>query len=405
MRFLIPLSIILFLDWYAFQTLRTALTWRTPLVLYWLISASLYAFFIFGIVYDFRFWNAPWRIYVTGAFLSLLVFKVILAVFSGIDDIGRLVRWVAKFFTSPNPVAEGVPITRSRFLAQTGMALAGIPFAALVWGMVRNAYNYRVEQVALPIPNLPDELSGLKIVQISDIHTGSFAMKSPIQKAIDLIADIDPDLVFFTGDLVNFRADEATPYIPIFRQIKAKLGVFSVLGNHDYGDYVDWQTPNGRTENRRIIEETHRQMGWELLCNENQVVEKNGHRIAIIGVENWSSHPRFPRYGNLQKAYQGCEDCSAKLLLSHDPSHWRAEVLPKYPDINAVFSGHTHGLQFGIKFSGFKWSPVQYSYDEWYGLYSDNKQHLYVNPGFGYVGYPGRVGFLPEITVFTLQKA
>lgn len=404
---LIPLAFLLVIDFYAFQGFRTALPHRIWHIAYWSISLLIYALFCYGMFSDFRTWQYQGKAYISGVFIMAFVFKFILIWFVAADDIFRLGKLVFRMFQNPasSDSGEAPLITRSEFISRIGLIVAGIPLSALIWGAIRNPYNYQVSRLSLAIPNLPDALVGTTILQVSDIHTGSFTAIAPIQKAIDLIKGLNADMVFFTGDLVNYRSVEALPYISMFSQIKAPLGVFSVKGNHDYGDYFDWDSPADKDKGNALMEQIHSDLGWDLLLNEHRIIEKNGHKIAVIGVENWSKNKRFSQYGNLPKAYAGCEDCGVKLLLSHDPSHWRGEVLPNFKDINAVFSGHTHGLQFGINFAGFKWSPVQYAYQEWKGLYSENQQHLYVNTGFGFVAYPGRVGFLPEITMFTLTKA
>lgn len=402
---LIPFAFLLAIDLYAYQGFRTALPHRAWHIAYWVLSLVIYGLFVYGMMNDFRTWQFQGKAYISGAFIIAFVFKFIFVWFVVADDFLRLGKLVFRWWQNPTPTGAGEPIARSEFLTRLGLAIASIPLSALLWGAVRNPYNYQISRVTLPIPDLPDALIGTTIAQISDIHTGSFTAKTPLLRAVSMINELGADMIFFTGDLVNYRSVEALPYIPIFSQIKAPLGVFSVKGNHDYGDYFDWDTADDKAAGNALMEKIHADMGWDLLLNEHRIVEKNGHKIAVIGVENWSKNRRFSQYGNLPQAYTGCEDCSIKLLLSHDPSHWRGEVLPDFKDINAVFSGHTHGLQFGINFAGFKWSPVQYAYQEWKGLYTENQQHLYVNTGFGFVAYPGRVGFLPEITLFTLEKA
>lgn len=403
---LIPLAFFLLIDLYAFQGFRAAIPNRIAHIAYWLISLFIYTLFAYGVFNDFRTWQFQGKAYISGLFIVFFVFKFLFIWFVAVDDLLRLGKLIVRLFQNPTPTdTASEVISRSEFINRLGIIIAAIPFGAMVWGAVRNPYNYQLNRVTLPIPNLPDDLVGTSIAQISDIHTGSFTAMKPIQKAIDIINDLNADMVFFTGDLVNYRAVEALPYIDIFKQIKAKLGIFSVKGNHDYGDYFDWDSQADKDKGNALMAQIHRDLGWDLLLNEHRIIEKNGHKIAIIGVENWSKNKRFSQYGNLPKAYNGCDECAVKLLLSHDPSHWRGEVLPKFKDINAMFAGHTHGLQFGINFAGFKWSPVQYAYQEWKGLYSENAQHLYVNTGFGFVAYPGRVGFLPEITLFTLAKA
>ncbi len=253
------------------------------------------------------------------------------------------------------------------------------------------------------IDGLAPSLRGLRIVQISDIHSGSFLFKDPVKTAIELINREEPDLVFFTGDLVNEVADEMTPFMDVFDRIRARFGVFSVLGNHDYGDYASWPDPESKTANLHKLKDIHRRLGWELLNNEHRILRINGAEVAVIGVENYSAWDRFPRHGDLAKAYSGAEKAGLKLLLSHDPSHWDAQVTKDFSDIQLTFSGHTHGMQFGIEVPGFiKWSPIKYLYRQWAGLYQKGSQYLYVNRGLGYLGYPGRVGILPEITVVEL---
>ncbi|MDQ3291120.1 MAG: metallophosphoesterase, partial [Bacteroidota bacterium] len=265
--------------------------------------------------------------------------------------------------------------------------------------------QYQVKRVTLRFPNLPNAFSGYKILQISDLHTGSFNSTHPLEKAVALINKQNADLVFFTGDLVNNIATEVVPHIPALQKIKAKDGKFSVFGNHDYGDYVSWESREAKRQNLQTLAQHHAEIGWRLLLNENVAIHKDGQHIAVLGVENWSTRMNFPRYGNMAKAYAGTEQSPFKVLLSHDPSHWDGEVNQHYPDIDLMLSGHTHGMQFGVNLPGLKWSPVQYVYKQWAGLYKKGMQHLYVNTGLGFLGYPGRVGFLPEITVFELQKA
>jgi predicted MPP superfamily phosphohydrolase len=242
----------------------------------------------------------------------------------------------------------------------------------------------------------------LKIVHISDVHSGSFTDKKAVLKGVQKILDQKPDLIFFTGDLVNNTADEMETYIDVFNKLRAPMGVYSVLGNHDYGDYISWDNEESKAANLERLKQIHHELGWRLLMNEHVVIEKNGEKIALLGVENWSAKARFPKYGNMKKAHAGAEEYPFKILLSHDPSHWDAEVLKKYSDIDLMLSGHTHGMQFGVELPGFKWSPVQYVYRQWAGLYEQGAQKLYINRGYGFIGYPGRVGILPEITVLEL---
>jgi hypothetical protein len=275
----------------------------------------------------------------------------------------------------------------------------------MLWGMVRGAYDYQVKKVRLPLSKLPESFRGFKIVQISDLHVGSFVSTKPLKEAVRIINELQPDLILFTGDLVNNRTDELFPHQETLSQLKARYGVFSILGNHDYGDYVPWSSLEEKNKNLSELVDRHRAMGWDILLDEHRHIEKDGGRISLIGVQNWSVHLRFPQYGSLKKAVEGMTYSDVNILLSHDPSHWRAEVLDEYPAIDLMLAGHTHGFQFGVDLPGFKWSPVQYVYKEWAGLYEQGKRYLYVNRGLGFLGYPGRVGILPEITVLELDKA
>ena len=263
----------------------------------------------------------------------------------------------------------------------------------------KNKYNYQVKKIKLKFDNLPLAFKGLKIVQISDIHSGSFQDKMAVEAGIKKVLQQNADLILFTGDLVNDRHDEMLDYIDIFSTVKAPMGVYSTLGNHDYGDYVSWDSDEAKKENLDKLKAIHAQMGWKLMMNEHVTFNRNGEEIALLGIENWGAKGHFPKYGSMEKAYKGADKYPFKILMSHDPSHWDAEVKVKYPDIDLMLAGHTHGMQFGIENPYFKWSPVQWMYHQWAGLYEDGKQKLYVNRGYGFIGYPGRVGIMPEITV------
>jgi predicted MPP superfamily phosphohydrolase len=321
------------------------------------------------------------------------------------DDIRRLIQWTAAKVFSPAPQGEkpqeGDAITRSVFLSWVGLVVGGGLFGSLIWGF-GNKYRYQVKRFKLRFANLPASFRGLKIVHLSDIHCGSFTDKNAVIRGVQKVLNEKPDLVLFTGDLVNNVADEMEEYMDVFDKIHAPMGVYSTLGNHDYGDYHQWESPTEKKANLAKMKEVHKQLGWKLLINEHVVLEKGGETMALIGIENWSAKARFPKYGDLKKAYAGCEAHPFKILMSHDPSHWKAEVCTHYGSIDLMLSGHTHGMQFGVEIPGFKWSPVQYIYKEWAGLYQQGSQKLYVNRGYGFIGYPGRVGILPEITVLEL---
>lgn len=323
-----------------------------------------------------------------------------------IDDIRRGIIWLKRKIRV-TPPTENVkvesPITRSDFLVKAGMTVAAIPFGTLTWGIVSGAYDYRVRKQVLYFPNLPKEFDGITLGQISDIHSGSFYNKKAVAGGVDMLMKEKPDFIFFTGDLVNGKASEMKDYQDIFSKVKAPLGVFSSLGNHDYGTYESWASEKARLANVETLKKIHGLMGWKLLMNEHKRLKIDGKEIGILGIENWGAG-RFPKFGKMDEAIKNTEDLPVKLLLSHDPSHWRAEILPKYPSIDASFAGHTHGSQFGVETEYLKWSPVQYIYNEWNGLYQEGAQKLYVNVGYGFIGYPGRVGILPEITIFELRK-
>lgn len=331
--------------------------------------------------------------------------KVLAAIFFLIDDIRRLIQWAAgKLFfqnTEGETLQQGGGISRSVFLSWTGFAVGGGLFGSLIYGF-GNKYKYQVKRISLAYDNLPASFKGLKIIHISDIHSGSFADKKAVQKGIEKILKEKADLILFTGDLVNNTADEMDDYKDVFSQLKAPMGVYSTLGNHDYADYVEWDNPADKLANLNRLKQVHADLGWRLLMNEHITFTRGTDTIALLGIENWSAKARFPKYGDMQKAYAGSEPYPFKILMSHDPSHWDAQVRTTYSDVDLTLSGHTHGMQFGVELPGFKWSPVQYVYKQWAGLYEEGKQKLYVNRGFGFIGYPGRVGILPEITVIEL---
>lgn len=398
------------LEFYAFQNVKT---------LFPLSSGKrnkifrlIYLSFTSLILLSFVFYNFGDREFLGKGVLRFILFlmfmnflaKLFLVIFLLIDDFRRGIKWTIRKLSKPKKKLQKGEMSRSEFLAKTGLVVAALPLVSMSWGIVSGAHDYRIRRVKLPLKNLPSSIHGLKIAQISDIHSGSFWSKTAVKGGVEMLMDEKADLIFFTGDLVNNRAAEMKDWISVFSKIKAPMGVFSSLGNHDYGDYVSWESEAAKRQNLEDLKIIQKNMGWQLLANENRSIEVAGEKIGVVGVENWSNKARFPQYGDLPLAMNGLHDTSLNILLSHDPSHWRAEVLPKYPNIDLTLSGHTHGMQFGVDIPGFKWSPVQYLYEEWAGLYSQNHQHLYVNRGFGYIGYPGRIGILPEITIFTLEK-
>ena len=346
------------------------------------------------------------RNYIFALVASIFFAKFLSGVFFLIDDLRRILQYMASWFIPsllPNDTSDST-ISRSVFFSWMGFVTGGGLLGSLIYGF-GNKYRYTVRNIKMKDDNLPAAFKGYKIVHISDIHSGSFTDPHAVQKGIDLINRQEADLILFTGDLVNYTASEMEPYIPIFKQLKGKYGTISVLGNHDYG-FPRGQTKSDITEmhmaNAYEIQKTHNVLGWKLLRNESLTLSKDDDHIAIIGVENISARSGFPSYGDLSKAYEKAKHIPFKILLSHDPSHWDAEVTSYFKDIQLTLSGHTHGMQFGFEIPGFKWSPVKYIYKQWAGLYHKKDQKLYVNRGFGFIGYPGRVGILPEITVIEL---
>ena len=406
-RLVYLLLIMVTLDVYAFQALRTwlstysAASRKLVYAVFWglnILAISLLLINAFEL-------NAGWprgvRTYVNAGIFVYYISKLPVVLVLLLDDFRRGAQWV---MDRVSPVRER-DRSRSRFLSKAALVAGGVPLVTLTYGMVRNAYRYRRFAVDVPIDNLPEGLEGLKIVQISDIHSGSWTRTAPLYDAVEMINREQGDVVVFTGDLVNSRAEEMLPYVDIFKQIRGKHGVYSVLGNHDYGDYVDWPSDAAKDANMQQLYRIHAELGWDLLRDEHRMLEINGHRLGLIGIENWSSVLRFPKYGHLEVAAAGTQDCDCRVLLSHDPTSWDALVRPEFPDIDLTLSGHTHGFQFGVEIPFFKWSPSQYVYEQWAGLYRRGKQFLYVNRGLGFLGYPGRVGILPEVTVLTLRRA
>ncbi|MBB6237147.1 hypothetical protein HDC90_001765 [Pedobacter sp. AK013] len=347
------------------------------------------------------------------AFFLTVACKLAMLPFLLLDDLRRLFIKIfrknktAEISTVPQTAQSTTAdsISRSEFLVKAGLVAAAVPLTSLSWGIISGAYDYQVRRVNLILPNLPKAFDGITMGQISDIHSGSFYNKTAVKGGVEMLLGEKPDFIFFTGDLVNNLTNEVRDYQDIFSKVKAPLGVYSSLGNHDYGDYYfGKESSPAKVKNLKDMVDVHKVMGYDLLMNENRRLKVDGEEIGILGIENWGMG-RFPKYGKMELAVQNTDDLPVKLLLSHDPSHWRGEVLKKYPQIDAMFSGHTHGMQFGVRFKAAQWSPVQYIYKEWAGLYQEQKQQLYVNVGYGFLGYPGRVGILPEITIFTLKRA
>ena len=397
------------LDFYFFQALRVvtqSANSRTKLIIfssYWTLSIA--AIVLLVLLPYINFENKFFRNVIFASIAGLFFAKIIACAVFLIDDIRRGVQWLAGKVIYSNTEGEayqkGEKISRSLFLSWAGMLVGAGFFGSLVYGF-SNKYRYRLHRIRMAFENLPATFKGIKVVQISDIHAGSFTNRLAVQKGVDKIMNEKPDIILFTGDLVNDRSTEMDNFMDVFKELKAPLGVYSILGNHDYGDYTSWESPAEKMTNMQRLKQVHADLGWRLMLDEATQIERKGEKISLIGVQNISGKSGFRSYGDLSKACSGVEENHFKILLSHDPSHWDAEVVKKFPGIDLMLAGHTHGFQFGVEIPGFKWSPVQYVYKQWAGHYVRGKQQLYVNRGFGFLAYPGRVGILPEITVIEL---
>lgn len=407
---LIIISILLIIiDVYIYKAIRSV-SWKWKgqkylsfTYIWWGFTFMLIAGVFISIFFNIKFLL---RSVILVVFFLTFVSKIFILPFLIADDLRRTLIWIKRKLSSKRILQgknENV-IPRSEFLIKAGTLVAAIPLASLTYGVVSSAYDYQIKRRTLYLPNLPKAFDGIKLGQLSDIHSGSFYDRKAVIGGVDMLLKEKPDIIFFTGDLVNNVASEMYDYQDIFTKLKAPLGIYSVLGNHDYGDYHFGQGASAaKIKNLADVKLTHKNMGWELLLNENRRIKIDHEEIAILGIENWGIG-RFAKYGRMDLAIKNTEDVPVKLLLSHDPSHWRAQVLGEYPQIDVMFSGHTHGMQFGLVTEKFQWSPAQYVYKEWAGHYKEGLQQLYVNVGFGFLGYPGRVGILPEITIFELRR-
>ncbi|MCB0538146.1 MAG: metallophosphoesterase [Bacteroidetes bacterium] len=392
-------------DFYAYQAIKTffdqnSKTGNIIKIFYWSIPLFLILTIIFISTQGYQ--NTPLWVKRTagGLFFFGLLAKFFIIFWLFGEDIYRVSTFLfQKVFGN----GEATFADRRKFISRMSLISALAPIGILTYGVVKNAYNYKFYNQKIKIPNLPENFKGKKIIQLSDIHAGTFNKTAPIEKVVAEINKLQPDYIFFTGDLVNDLATEMDDYLPIFKKLEAKYGIYSILGNHDYGDYFfgPHDSPE-KTANFNAFLQVHKKLGWDLMRNENRRLEIDGQSIGLIGVENYSEGGRFVSYGDLAKAYKGIENEATKILLSHDPSHWDAVINKNFKDIDLTLSGHTHGFQFGVETKWLKWSPSQYTYKQWAGLYQKEKQQIYVNRGFGNLGYPGRIGILPEVTVIEL---
>ncbi len=403
MRWFIFIIIYILVDIYAFQAIKTIT--KNPWVhgFYVFISLAVLA----GLIYELSFLGSakmmePPKMYFFGIFLAVFVPKLIIIVFLFGEDIARF--FVGIFMKVAGSDNAQFMASRRKFVSTIALGIAAIPFASLLYGMIQGKYNYKVLKYALEFDDLPDAFDGFTLTQISDIHSGSFDNQNKVEYAVNLINEQQSDVILFTGDLVNNIADEMNDWKALFSTLKAPDGVFSVLGNHDYGDYVKWESASEKFENLQNLKNLQKEMGWNLLLNENRYLQRSGQKIALIGVENWGENG-FKQAGDLDKACEGISKDDFKILMSHDPSHWQAKVKDDPRHFHLTLSGHTHGMQFGIEIPGIlKWSPIKYRYKNWAGIYEEFGRYINVNRGFGFLGYPGRVGIWPEITVIQLKK-
>ncbi len=411
-RFVIVITIFyLVFAFYGFQAIKTIFKNQWVYIAYITLFLAAFGYFIFKIsTYMPGSAMRTSTAVSAGIVLAFLSLAMVLSIALFFEDIYRIgVYIVNKLFGSRAVVETDLMPSRRKFISSIALGIAALPFGALLYGMYKGKYNYKVLKYTLEFDDLPDAFDGYQITQISDVHSGSFDNAKKVAYGIDLINKQKSDMLLFTGDMVNNEATEMEPYADIFSRLEAKDGKYSVLGNHDYGDYKQWhedQTQNDilKKENLKRLINIQKEMGFDLLLNESRFIEKDGQRIALVGVENWGKGG-FKKAGDLQKAKKLVDQNDFKVLMSHDPSHWEEEVIPDNYHYHLTLSGHTHGMQFGVEIPGwFKWSPVKWRYKQWAGIYKEKGQFINVNRGFGFIGYPGRFGIWPEISVITLKK-
>ena len=405
-RFLILITCWLLIDVYVFQSVKSITSNTLFYWIYWVLDILIIVLILYFALSG-KFANGPskYTSWIMGIMMVILVPKIVVLPFLFIDDLLRIIQFLVqhsiRLFSNNNSVIDFA--SRRKIISQIALGIAAVPFFSTIYGILKGKYDYRVHKVSLYFKDLPSAFDGFKLVQLSDIHAGSFDNRDAVQKGIRLTNAQQGDLFLFTGDLVNNKAEEMYPWIEDFKQLKGKYGSFSILGNHDYGDYIKWENESEKSENLEKLKVVHKKLGYQLMLNETIYIEKEGAKIALIGVENWGKKG-FVKHGDLDKAVESVDNNLFKILLSHDPSHWEAVTLNHDKFIHLTLSGHTHGMQFGIEIPGFKWSPSQYIYKQWAGLYKHAEKYIYVNRGFGFLGFPGRVGILPEITVIELRK-
>ncbi|KIB00029.1 phosphoesterase [Flavobacterium sp. KMS] len=405
-RFIIICALFLFIEFYSFQAVRTLIKLRWLLISYQIISLLLFIFIIYSFTqFDRSIGQTKQTMFTMGLMLVVYVPKIVITLVLLGEDIFRVGAGLVNYFIeNPNLTKDSVIPSRRKFVSQLAVGLAAVPFLSLIYGIFEGKYNFKVIRQTVFFPDLPDAFDGFTITQISDVHSGSFDNPEKISYAIDLVNEQNSDMILFTGDIVNTHATEMHPWLETFNKIKdPKFGKYAVLGNHDYGEYVTWPSEQKKDENFEAIKSLYGQIGFQLLLNEHTYIQKGEDKIALVGVENWGHN--FKKAGDLNKASQGVQQDDFKVLMSHDPSHWEYEIKNHPKNFHLTLSGHTHGMQFGIEIPGyFKWSLAQYVYKQWAGLYENAGRYVYVNRGFGFHAYPGRVGIMPEITVIELKK-
>ncbi len=410
-RLLLILGVIFLLDLYIFSGIRDAFSSARSRFFvslgYWGLTIAFYLLAIYMFLSFSRDEGpaAPPVKWTMGMLMFLYIPKIVMLFFFGVEDIYRLFRaggvgiYKLTGFTTDVPYFE----SRRQFIGWMAGFVAAIPALGILHGIVKGKYNFKVHRSELSFKDLPDAFHGMTITQISDLHIGSFDDAEAVNHAVNLINEQKSDIIFFTGDLVNDKATEMEPWADVFSKLKAPMGKYSILGNHDYGDYLQWPSAQAKQENMQRLFKTHEQLGFKLLRNENTRIEKDGEHLELLGMENWGKG--FAQYGDFNKTLKGTKDGAFKILLSHDPSHWEEQVMNHKTHIHLTLAGHTHGAQFGLEIPGLRFSPAQLKYKRWAGLYEENNRYLYVNRGLGFIGFPGRVGIWPEVTVITLKKA
>jgi len=409
--FLIIATITLVFDWYVFSGLKTFTSdWQSAkarqIVLwgYLIISVGITILFVSGFgSFSHARGMTPYHEYMLSLFITFFVTKLVFVIVLSLGDMGRFIYGIGNSIANHNEKrTEAFFPSRRKFISELAILLAAFPFTGFIYAMVRGKYDYKVHRETIYFDGLPEAFDGFTITQISDIHSGSFDNTTAVQRGIDLANAQKSDLFVFTGDLVNNAAWEIEQYIPNFKQLKAPYGQYSILGNHDYGDYIQWNSEAEKAANLDKLKQHHKELGYRLLLDESVELEKDGQKISLIGVQNWGRG--FIQIGDLDKALKNVDENAFKILLSHDPTHWEDKVRFNTTNIDLTLAGHTHGAQFGVETAGFRWSPVQYKYLDWAGLAHHNKRYLYVNRGFGFLAFSGRLGIWPEVTVITLKR-